>query len=153
MIRRSPIRAVDGFQRVPGHADLPRLGWGDTEAALSSEDYPTPRPIPGGRPFLNFIRISEPDCPRAHALLGIHFGEQQDNRGALAELSKAHALAPADGRIALSLAQAELDASDLAGAEAIARQVIAAEAPLPRDRAHRQPVRPGKVPAKHVRAR
>ena len=54
------------------------------------------------------------------------------------------------GRFIVEQASASQTAEDIAE---IARQVIAAEAPLPRDRAHRQPVRPGKVPAKHVRAR
>ncbi|HZO89444.1 MAG TPA: tetratricopeptide repeat protein [Chthonomonadaceae bacterium] len=67
----------------------------------------------------------EPDCPRAHALLGILLGDQEDTRGAVAELTRATELAPADDKIALSLAQALLDGNDLVGAERIARQVIA----------------------------
>ena len=69
--------------------------------------------------------LLEPDCARAHALLGIHLGNQQDTRGALVELTRAVALAPRDNKIAMSLAQAELDASDLPGAERLARAVIA----------------------------
>lgn len=54
------------------------------------------------------------------------------------------------GRFIVEQAPASQTLQDIAE---IARQIIAAEAPPHRDRAHRQPVRPGKVPAKHVRAR
>jgi chromosome partitioning protein len=54
------------------------------------------------------------------------------------------------GRFIVEQAPASQTLQDIAE---IARQVIAAEAPSHRDRAQRQPVRPGKVPAKHVRAR
>ncbi len=69
--------------------------------------------------------IIEPDCPRAHALLGIYLGDQEDTRSALRELSRAVALAPKDDKIAISYAQAQLDASDWPAAERTARRVIA----------------------------
>ncbi len=66
----------------------------------------------------------EPDCPRAHALLGIAYGNQQDHKEAISELSRAAALAPNDVKIATSLAQAQLDDADLDGAANTIRGVI-----------------------------
>lgn len=68
--------------------------------------------------------LIEPNCARGHAIAGIHFGEQQDSRSAIAELARAVALAPGDDQIALSLAQTHLDASNLTAAEEIARDVL-----------------------------
>ena len=67
----------------------------------------------------------DPSDSAAHALLGIQLGNQMDARGSVSELSKAALLSPQDDKIALSLAQAQLDAGDFAGAEATARKVIA----------------------------
>lgn len=76
--------------------------------------------------------VIEPDCPQAHALLGIYLDEQQqDVRAAIVALTKAHQLAPQDSKIAISLAQAKLDAMDLVGAEQIARQVAKADPNYP----------------------
>ncbi len=69
--------------------------------------------------------MKEPGCPRAHAMLGMLLGDQLDHVGAVTELSKATALAPGDDKIALSLAEAQLDAADLNGAEQTAQKVIA----------------------------
>ena len=69
--------------------------------------------------------ILEPECAQAHAILGIFLGDRQDTKGALSELSRAVALAPKDDKIVISYAQAQLDASDLTGAERSARDVIA----------------------------
>jgi len=76
--------------------------------------------------------VLEPDCAQAHALLGILLDEQQqDVRAAIVELTRAVELAPKDNKIALSLAQAKLDAMDLVGAEQIARRVIKDEPEYP----------------------
>lgn len=66
----------------------------------------------------------EPDCPRAHALLGIAYGNQEDHAEAISELSRASALAPDDPKIATSLAQAQLDDADLDGAAKTIHSVI-----------------------------
>lgn len=67
----------------------------------------------------------EPDCPRAHALLGIAYSNIYDHKAAISELSRAALLAPNDPKIVTSLAQAQLDAADLEGAAHTALNVIA----------------------------
>jgi tetratricopeptide (TPR) repeat protein len=67
----------------------------------------------------------EPNNPRAHALLGVTLGTKLETKTAIASLQKAYSLAPTDNKIALSLAQACLDGSDLEAAEKVAREVIA----------------------------
>ena len=69
--------------------------------------------------------VAEPESARAHAILGIDLGNVQDEAGAISELSKAAALAPNNDKIAISLAQAQLDAADLVGAQHTAQSVIA----------------------------
>jgi Flp pilus assembly protein TadD len=69
----------------------------------------------------------EPDCGRAHALYGIQMGERQDHAVAVSELSRALVLEPGNTRIALSLAQAQLNAADLDGVEKTIRQVLVAK--------------------------
>ncbi|HZP81544.1 MAG TPA: tetratricopeptide repeat protein [Chthonomonadaceae bacterium] len=69
--------------------------------------------------------VIEPQCPRAHALLGILLGDRQEKSGAVTELTRAAALAPDDEKIVTSLAQAQLTAGDLDGAERTARAVVA----------------------------
>ena len=66
----------------------------------------------------------EPGSAKAHVLLGIQLSNQQDHATAIAELTRATLLAPTDDRIATSLAQAQLNAADLAGAEKTARGVL-----------------------------
>jgi Flp pilus assembly protein TadD len=67
----------------------------------------------------------EPDSAKAHALLGISYGNQQDHTVAVSELRKAALLAPNDNSIVVSLAQAQLNAADLEGAEKTVRTVLA----------------------------
>jgi Flp pilus assembly protein TadD len=67
----------------------------------------------------------EPDSAKAHAILGISYGNQQNHAMAVSELRKATLLAPTDNTIIVSLAQAQLNAADLEGAEKTARTVIA----------------------------
>jgi len=61
--------------------------------------------------------VLEPNCARAHALLGIFLGNAHDMRGAIAELSRAAALDPSDHKITLSLAQAQMDEADFPAVE------------------------------------
>jgi len=61
--------------------------------------------------------VLEPNCARAHALLGIFQGNAHDMRGAIAELSRAAALDPSDPKITLSLAQAQMDEADFPAVE------------------------------------
>ena len=60
--------------------------------------------------------IVEPKSATAHAVLGIELSNQQQHPKAIAELTIAHRLAPANDLITLSVAQAELNAANLAGA-------------------------------------
>ncbi len=69
--------------------------------------------------------IVEPNCGRAHAILGVHLGQSEQTREAIDELTKANRLLPNDDKIAMSLAQAQLDAMDYPKAEALARAVLA----------------------------
>jgi tetratricopeptide (TPR) repeat protein len=66
----------------------------------------------------------EPDCSRAHALLGIQLGNQNNTTESLKALAKAYQLEPTNDKIALSYAQAQLAAIDLDGAEKTIRKVI-----------------------------
>lgn len=61
--------------------------------------------------------VLEPNCARAHALLGIFQGNAHDMRGAIAELSRAAALDPSDAKITLSLTQAQMDGADFLAVE------------------------------------
>lgn len=66
----------------------------------------------------------EPDCSRAHALLGIQLGNQNNTTESVKALAKAYQLEPTSEKIALSFAQAQLAAIDLDGAEKTIRKVI-----------------------------
>jgi Flp pilus assembly protein TadD len=67
----------------------------------------------------------EPGSARAHALLGIQYGDRQDHVASVGELSKAHLLSPDDNKVEASLAQAQLNAADLDGAEKTSRNILA----------------------------
>lgn len=69
--------------------------------------------------------VLEPDCPNAHALLGMLLAEQEDSSGAVAQMQQAVSLAPTDDKIAVSLAQVEYKTGDFTGAERTARSVLA----------------------------
>lgn len=66
----------------------------------------------------------EPACPRAHALFGIANGNRQNHAVAVSELSRALLLDPSDNRVALSLAQAQINAADLEGTERTVRGIL-----------------------------
>lgn len=66
----------------------------------------------------------EPVCARAHALLGIQLGNQNNTTESVKALAKAFQLEPTSDKIALSYAQAQLAAIDLDGAEKTIRKVL-----------------------------
>ncbi len=66
----------------------------------------------------------EPECARAHALLGIQLGNQNNTTESVKALAKAFQLEPTSDKIALSYAQAQLAAIDLDGAEKTIRKVL-----------------------------
>lgn len=81
-----------------------------------------------GQPAFNAAKQAverEPGCARAHALFGIQNGNKQNQAVAVSELSRAMVLAPEDNRIALSLAQAQLDGADLDGTVRTVERVLA----------------------------
>lgn len=94
-----------------------------TFCSLAEAYARTERPTDGMEVARQAVEI-EPDCHRAHALLGIHLADQKEFRGGIQHLQKAVALAPGDDKTALSLAQAQMDAADFSGAEKTARSVI-----------------------------
>lgn len=66
----------------------------------------------------------EPECSRAHALYGIQLGNRAEHAKAVSELSRATLLDPDNEKIALSLAQAQLNAADLEGVEKTVQPII-----------------------------
>lgn len=102
-------------------ANLPHLYCRRSEALTRSGD------ARAGEAAAKEAVDKEPDCARAHALYGIAMSDREDHAVAVSELTRAAILAPQDNRIGLSLAQAQLNAADLQGAEKSVRAVLSRE--------------------------
>lgn len=126
MDSQQPKRAIPLFERLRTLApETEHLSCGIAEAyALAGDDK---KVMDAARQAV----LVEPNCAQAHTLLGLAYGNQLETKKAIEELSKAKELAPENNKIAISLAQAYLDSSDLTHAEQIARSVIARDPNYP----------------------
>lgn len=68
--------------------------------------------------------VLEPNCPTAHAVLGMAHGNIQEVPIAISELRKAYQLAPSNDKIALSFVQSLLDGNEASEAETVIRVLI-----------------------------